>query len=486
MKGFLSKHRLWLWFAAVALTYALPAFMSMHTGDDLGYMFADTVHHGGGGQRVTTFGQCLTTQCSHWCTTNGRFAVHVAVMAMLNLVPLWLYRTVNCIVFALLWLATVRLAAPRGQKPCGALCAAAWLLLLTCLPQPGLLGLTLAAYAINYVWVLCAAAWWLVALRQRAMHWPLWFYAATFALGTLHEGFSLPLCAAMLAAALRQRRLWPLLLALAGGTAVCVFAPGNMHHAAQGGGLAVAAIMHKLRALGFDLCVSPATYLFLAALTAAVIKKRAATLFCPAKDFPENRLDFLYTASVAAAVALAALTFTAPRQLTFAFWCAIMLFLGQCRGLLSRQNRTAAASCTAAAVSFVTLLCVLKYPVYDRYRQTLQSARTQTTVYPAHVTSLPAPSMPAWLCRAMAPDPALNLGLVSIGDRYTKEGWGRLYGHSIDAVLPAPPGVLASGRAPAVSVKAFAKGAAPRAIPGAFEKFALGDSVWFVTVPTHR
>lgn len=462
-----SQTRILLWFALVTVTFAVPAFMSMHTGDDLGYMFADTVHHGGDGTRVTTLGQCIDTQAHHYVTTNGRFAVHVTVMALLNLMPLWLFRTLNAVMFGLLWLLTVRLSTPAGQKPGNTRCAVAWLLLWLCLPQPGLVLLTLVAYAVNYLWVTVAAAAFMLALKRGLTPWIL--CPAAFAVGTLHEGFSLPLCAAVLVSVVLTRRNIAVFVCLVAGTAVCVFAPGNMAHAAQGGGLGAAALYNKLTALGFDLLVSPAAWLGSAAIGWGIWRLGR-------KFFADNY--FLLTV-IGSALLLACVTFTSPRQLTFPFWCIALLVL-RTAPALSGRALTVAAACTALLTAGT--VTALKYPVYQRYSDFINSAgSTDAIVYPHGVRSVTAPRIPTVMQRALAPDPLLNIGLVSIGDKYTRNGLERLRpGHEpVKALLPAAPAVLVNTSRCCLKVTRCSNG---MTLPnGPYEKFSYGGDDYIIT-----
>ena len=460
-----------LWFALVTVTFAVPAFMSMHTGDDLGYMFADTVHHGGDGTRVTTLGQCIDTQAHHYVTTNGRFAVHVTVMALLNLVPLWVFRALNAVMFGLLWLLTVRIVTPAGQRPGNTVCAVAWLLLWLCLPQPGLVLLTLAAYAVNYLWVTVAVAAFMLALKRGLTPWML--CPAAFAVGTLHEGFSLPLCAAMLVATVLTRRNIPVFVCLVAGTAVCVFAPGNMAHAAQGGGLCAAALLNKLSALGFDMLISPAVWLGATATGWGIWRHGR-------KFFADNY--FLLTAT-GTALLLACVTFTSPRQLTFPFWCIALLAL-RTMPVRGRLALTAAAAC--AAMLAVGTITALKYPVYQRYSDFMTSARsTDSIVFPHSVTEVTAPHIPVVVQRALAPDPLQNIGLVTIGDKYTRNGLERLRpGHEpVKALLPAAPEVLADTSRCCLSVTRCGNGMTLPGVP--YEKFSYGGHDYIITAERH-
>lgn len=472
--------------AAVALSFAVPAWMSMHTGDDLGYMFADTTHHGGDGQRVHTLWQCLQTQWQHYHTTNGRAVVHTAVMILLNLVPLWLYRLLNVAVFGLTWLGTLQLCRTAGRRPTLATAAAAWAAMYIMLPQPGLVMMTLVAYAVNYLWVLCAAVWWLVCLQRCGNRRPWWLYVLTAAVGMLHEGCGLPLCAALsLLCLIHRGKGWGIALAMIAGTAVCAFAPGNAAHAAQGGGLAWDALAHKTGALGFDLLISPAAWALAVTVAVIAVKARYAGKSVRRALVPRD-MDILLITAAVTGLLIATLTFTTPRQLSFPFWCAATYVLRRAAPFLSgKSGKYLSAAFIALTVAVIAFITVLKIPVYQRYQSFMHNARTQTVIYPADSLPPQPLPLPAPLCRALAPDPLANTGLVAIGDRYTRQGLQRLYGHPVTALLPASPQWLIRSAQNADANRGLSRCRVsttrpPRGI--AYEQFAGADScVWYVS-----
>lgn len=445
---------LWLWFAVIAATFFSLDCLSLHTGDDLGYMFADSAHHAGDGERVTGLWQCFTTQNSHYMTTNGRYAVHVVVMIMLNLVPLWLFRALNALMFALLWLGMLRLVAPT--RPSQLMCAAVWGALLIFLPLPGMLLFTLVAYAVNYLWTACAVVWLIVWLRRAgtlSRNAAAVLLASCFVTGTLQESFSIPVSMALFVASVMRRLPWKYTVAFIAGTAVVVFAPGNMAHAAQGGGMASAALAHKLTALG-------------RVLTLSVIPLAVCMV---------NRRNLPWIAAIALSLLFACFTFTSPRQLTCPTVLTLMLLLKWLDKATERiRNRRTIKLTTVAIVAvtgaFMALLAVLRLPVYNRWQSVLHNLDKNTAltwpdrekgvsadgthkgveVFPEgydYVYADPK-SVKAALLRAVDPDPLLNRGLVGIGDRYTIRGLDRLrrYEHpdapALTGILPVAPTIL--------------------------------------------
>lgn len=452
-----NTRALWLWAAVIAVTFFAVDSLSLHTGDDLGYLFADSAHHAGDGPRVTTLVQCFTTQNSHYLTTNGRYLVHVMVMTLLNLVPLWVFRALNAFIFSLLWAGILRLIMPAGADKTGAsaklLYAAVWGALLILLPQPGLVLFTLVAYAINYLWTACAIVWLLVALRGVS---PALFgdtpasmppdklrtaaiMTACTVVGSLQESFSIPVAVALFLSSVMHRLPWRYTLAFIAGTAVVVFAPGNLAHAAQGGGMAAGALAHKAGALGRALMFSAIPFAFLT----------------------WSRRNLPWIAAIAFALLFACFTFTSPRQLTCPTLLALVLLLGWLYKALQRVRsprtiKYVTGGTIAVTAAFLVLVAIVRMPVYIRWQSLLDSMNKNTAIaWPQNngkccgiaATDLTTPknSIKSTLLRAIAPDPLVNRGLVAIGDYYTIQGLSRLRqctnpeAPKLTGILPATP-----------------------------------------------
>lgn len=409
--------------------------MSLHTGDDLGYMFTDTTLHGGDGERVTCLWQCFSTQAEHYVTTNGRFIVHTAVMALLNLMPLWLFRVLNALVFATLWLLCRRLTDRRSAT----VAAAALLLLLTCLPTPAMLLFTLVAFAVNYLWVALAVTAFLLLWRRGAPGWLI--VTAAFIMCTLQESFSLPLCAGLLVLCCLRRAPWRIFAALVAGTAVCVFAPGNFSHAQQGGGFAPEAILSKTLALLRDLPWTVIFWGFLAWAVCLVANRRRAVRFA-------SRHIFSFTV-VAASLLLACATYTSPRQLTCPCLFVILMALDALSG--ARTHKYTPAALTMLSAAFLCLVAWMRMPVAERWHQVERAAASGAAVaYPENAGQMPGQECRiTYLNRALNPDPLINRGLVAVGDRYTINALRRLHtAHAqetqLTTILPYDPDSIAA------------------------------------------
>lgn len=448
-------------FLLVAVLFFAVDCLSLHTGDDLGYLFADSAHHAGDGVRVVSLTQCFATQASHYMTTNGRYLVHVVVMAMLNLVPLWVFRAVNALMFASLWALMVRLtgATRRQRAAAGAMTLAG---LLVCIPQPAVVLFTLVSYAVNYLWVAVAYAALLLVLTKRvgqgnihgqrdnvskkARQKEIVLLTAVFVTGTLQESYSIPACAAFLTASLLRRLPWRVTLSLIAGTAVCAFAPGNLAHAAQGGGAAAGAIVHKLTALLADMPYSAIGWGTVVLLGALAIRPRRTVAFI--------RLHSPAFVAIAAAMTVAAVTYTSPRQLTCPSLIVLYLLLRGALTLLRGRCKVRAMAVTAMAVAlfFLGTIAVFRIPAYCAWQSATGRLTADTRLtWPDMPTGITADISAAkqrftetniYLARALAPDPLLNCGIVTVGDPYTIRGLRRLGASSLTGILPAAPGRL--------------------------------------------
>lgn len=455
-----SQHRSLVWLSVIIATFFVLDCFSLHTGDDLGYMFADTTHHCGDGVRVTSLWQCFTTQCHHYVTTNGRFAVHVVVMALLNLVPLWVFRVLNALMFGALWYLATRFVP--AERRTNTLYAVTWMLLLVALPQPGVVLLTLVSYAVNYLWVAVAVLALLLFMQRKPDS--RWLIVYAFVVGTLQESFSLPLCAGLVVATIMRRAPLAATYSFIVGTAVEVFAPGNMAHAAQGGGFSLAAITAKLTALGEDLLFSPISYALIAGVIWYVCRRKECSTF-----IKEN---IIFVVGIVAALALAALTFTSPRQLTAPTLFTIILLL---KLIPSRRWLTVGA--TVATFAVIIAMGIYKYQIHERYNSLLDNvAANKSYAYP---TGLPVCTANNAVTRAFIPDPLCNRALVTVGDKYTKRGLQRLRNKaSLCNLLPYEPSYIVKNVKPHLS-EHDGKIIARTTQLGAYSIAAMPESVFY-------
>lgn len=442
----------------VLLLYAVGFFVldmqSVPTGDDLGYMFADTTHHAGDGARVETAADITRTLGHHYLTTNGRFLAHWIAMFFLNFGGHTAFCIVNSLVFLITVVGFCQLGMQRRRISL-AIAALAPILLWLALPEPGMTWLGLVCYATNYLWPCGASLLFLLLLdryggqadRQSWLERLSIAGVCIFSLiaGSLQESFSLPISGALLVwlAVNRKAVDSPQLLLMIfywSGTLACILAPGNIHHSEQGGGFTVAALCAKNIALGKTLIDRvPLISVCLAVWVVALVTAHRKTL----QFFKAN---LLLVVAIVLALLLAVMTFTSARQLTApAVLSAILLMRGWRAYMTGRIPRwIARKTATLLSWSLVAVYGVVTVMVWNMRQptsQALQSLHDQATlgnkVLIYDLPEMPADGIGRWMYRRFD-----FRQLPAVFDGYTKRGLSRLYspGHEagyISTILPA-------------------------------------------------
>ncbi len=324
----------------VAVAVALLTLQGVTVGDDLGYLFADAQLHAGGGGRVSTLKDVLDTQISHFLTFNGRIIVHSLTQIMLMDGMRWIYALLNGSFFALMWIGVCRLcAASERISPRVAVCCL--FLLWWLMPAPGVIWLSLVAFALNYLWPAVCAVWLLEGINRifegRCRRPVLWLLLA-FVCGTLQESFALPLLGGIGLSWLikRNRRLLYIGIALLCGAAALLGAPGNYAHASAGGGFSPEVLLHKTLFMLRDLFRTPLPWLALLDISLA-FKARTRRLLRP------DRMELLLLLSIGCALLLGVLSYTALHQLVAPSLFAVILIgrigvrVGECFSPRGRQ-----------------------------------------------------------------------------------------------------------------------------------------------------
>lgn len=448
--GLQFKH-LTVWFFVVVLSFFLLDRFSISLGDDFGYMFADSSNHACDGKRVTSFAQCFYTQTLHYTTTNGRFLVHLIDMTMLNLVPEWLYRDLNALMFGFLWLFTLRLSFCNERKslfPLLTLCMIWWLI-----PDFGTVALSLFSYSINYLWSGVAILGLLIAAKKSASASKTQFVAIcvlSLVCGSLQESYSIPLCgAAIIDSALRfrqiHRRQKIVRLMFLIGTLVLVCAPGNIAHFMSGGALASASLSHKFFSMVHCLAFSSISIL------AAVLMAWGLTSWTSCKKFLfANRILLV---AIAVAILFASFTFTASRQL-FAPSIFSIILLSRIISLhsskITRHSRALTWILGTIFLAMFVGIFILRRDIKQNYNLFLQRAKeSKSVVLCCDASKSPYNSRPLlWkLLGSYAPDPLERSHFSLPFDGYSRRGLSRIiFGDdkqsTIVAILPYPKETL--------------------------------------------
>lgn len=367
-------------FLFAAVTFALLDQHSISLGDDYGYMFTDSRLHGGDGGRVHTFADCWNTQLSHYCTTNGRFVVHLFTQVFVSIAPWWVYKALNALIFATVWLYLCRLGA-RSASFSFRRGAVTWTAIWLLMPKPGLIMLSLTAFSLNYMWSGAAALAFLWYYSREGRQWCgykfVLFGLLAFLAGFSQESYSLPLAGALVLtpfitnASLTRRQCVVCGIFLAGAV-LCAVAPGNINHLQQGGGLESEGLAHKVSHLLSSLLLTPLLPLAFALIIYWIKDRKACKAFI--------KSNLLLSLAIVIGLAFDALSFTATRQLySVSFFSLVMLLrLPVWRGGYVREYGTQ----TAIALTLATCLMlggafVLRRDVYRRHAQLLQFTERQ-------------------------------------------------------------------------------------------------------------
>lgn len=426
-----------LLFIIAAGSFYILDLQGIWIGDDLGYMFTDSILHSGDGHRLASPEEIITTQASHWMTCNGRFIVHSLVQLFVGFLGKEVFCAVNALMFGLLVIFTCRLTLPWRHFGLGSGLAVA-LLLWLCLPRPGVTMLSLASYAINYLWtgviILGFLLFWR-ALEEHRVHRAGYLWGCLFALvaGSLQESYSVPVAAALIVwwytmGRRATSREISVIICFTVGTLAVLFAPGNIYHAAQGGGVAPQALLAKIIALGKDLLISPLNFLAIAIVIWWLIKPYRCAQYC------SRNLTLL--AAVIAALALALVSYTAVRQL-FApcLFSAILIgrmFCGE-RVTEALNSPLALAGCLIIYGGvMVGAHAQRRYPQEISRSIVHQAAAGNRAIYIPAQEEEKSP-LENWLFDRYNDDPVGGRDLHLVFDRYTKRGLSRLYSPGRDA-----------------------------------------------------
>lgn len=435
MKRFNKKTIGWFLFAVV--TFVLLGRYSISLGDDLGYMFADSALHKGDGDMITNLRDCITTQANHYFSTNGRFLVHTVTHFFLAVAGMTKYNIANAIMFGLLFLLTVKFIIPQRQQRGWYVYVLSLFLLLTCVPAPGAVMLSLVAFAVNYMWTAVAYLAFLLMLKKATTKTTtfkqstglyIWSCIGAIVVGSLQESYALPMSATLFIMAMFNLKkinsfTWTLIGGFFAGCGICVFAPGNWCHAAQGGGFTFDSIMRKSEALFEAVSVSAIALLALLLLIFAVVNRKKM------KQIVAENAFFLI--AIVVSLLLAVFTFTSERQL-FCPSIFSIIVLGRIIMNWKQPKIFKAVSMTVMIGVLMSIFVggyILRKNTYEIHSKVLEQLGGSSKVIFANATNANYNS-DSKIVRLMAdmyaPDPLANKKLHLLFDGYTKRGLSRI------------------------------------------------------------
>lgn len=431
-------------FIFAMISFALLDTERVSTGDDLGYMFANTTIHSGDGERIESVMDIVKTQASHYMNCNGRFIIHGVTQLFVSLLPGWVFVLCNALMFALLWYLSLSLL--RLNDSASGIKVALLLMIWLCVPRPGVTMLSLVAFSVNYLWGAVVTLLFLLMLRKSAggLRCP-WIYAlVAFLIGTMHEGYSLPVSGALFILAFFRRyrkyksQRW-LVIPYWLGTCVLLISPGNFSHAGQGGGITISSLAHKMSALSSEIIWSDISLLFILLVASLIISRNYFREYC-------CRNILLIVATILS-VLLACISFTAVRQLFApAIFSMLMLF-----SLLMDSPVRKILGRSVAPYIIVVVICSLLGGAYVVRRTAMEKMsyvvdevkKGSATValkkdHDVRIPLLLTPLLVRFTC-----DPFQGRDLKILFDGYTKRGLSRIYSpsggsNSLRTVLPCP------------------------------------------------
>ena len=185
--------------------------------------------------RIDDIYEAFYSQINHYFVMNGRFVVHFLVSCFCGFWGRPLFSFLNTIVYIFFLVGCVKLLNLHSINKSATAIAIIWL----GLPIQYILWYSVA-FAINYLWVSTALLYFFLLFRslvfsdsRNSTIQVVGMFLFCFFLGSLHEGFSLPLCGALFVYILVNRKTMNkfLIMSMIGlclGTALVVFAPGTL------------------------------------------------------------------------------------------------------------------------------------------------------------------------------------------------------------------------------------------------------------------
>lgn len=214
------------------LVFVLALFFSLYTqwtNDAIAYKFMSPVFDERESSPVMSIGDVWDSQIDHYFTTNGRFTVHFLVQLFCGLVGKTAFAVCNALVWVILLFLLVRICGVGGYIRSGfywLVAISLWILFVKLPVDP--------PFQINYVWVAAATCGWLLMFfsKTESKVRMVLVFVLSILCGQMHEGFSIPLSAGVLAFACRKRFRLTRIQLVSGiaygiGALLVIFAPGN-------------------------------------------------------------------------------------------------------------------------------------------------------------------------------------------------------------------------------------------------------------------
>jgi len=191
--------------------------------------------------RIDNICEAFRSQQNHYLVMNGRFIVHFLVSCFCGFGGRPLFSAFNVIVYIFFLLGCVKFLNLNSYVKSTTAIAIIWL----GLPIQYILWYSVA-FAVNYLWVSTAFIYYIIFLRSNLLYKKnysklqlAFLFFLSLVIGSLHEGYSLPLSGALLMLFILKRNtlnkaMFVITLGLWIGTALVVFAPGTIGRGSDG------------------------------------------------------------------------------------------------------------------------------------------------------------------------------------------------------------------------------------------------------------
>lgn len=371
-----------LFFTVVTVLFYVQCLNTWMYADDFYYSFYHTMTipqcAGDTFAPVMSLSDAFMDQVRAYTEWNGRIIVHTVTAYFCGVLGMDAFRVANSLVFGLLAVA-LTLLVRRGVGRCPADKYLVALALFLFMPYPGCTLFGNIACVVNYLWVACAVAWYLllyerVASGQLSERWYMGvsLFVVSLIVGSLQESFTIGMSGALFLYCcfhLRQFRgniVW-LAVGLWIGTAIVTLAPGNF---------ARLAMTHErtplwsvkpylLNAYNMLLC-TPMLELLIVLLMVSFRRKWQ-------EMWALLRRCHFYVLAILVNVLVAVATYTGERQMTCVelFSMLLILRLAYLRfpALMSRRHGVVSVACCVVALLVYVPVYGYRRTAYASYRE---------------------------------------------------------------------------------------------------------------------
>lgn len=332
--------------------------------DDMIYRFKWNADESAAVERIETIGDLLSSQFTHYLTTNGRFPAHLLAQTFLVFVPPAVTQVLNSLLFVMLLHFSTCLIAKPGQR---LFVAVVVCFLLFIVFQGFRTTMVWSLGAFNYLWVLVATLGFLLYLRDGLKqakapakslfrHWLL--APLAILVGWSHEALSLPVSVAFAAwLVLGGRKSWrsaaaPYMVFYILGCSLCLLTPAVWNRSAEAASLQGRLLSGAMNCL-FNIRIA---WLLLVTLFILWWRRR------PFLYDHLRRFRYVYVALLVSMGIVLLCGTSLERVAFFTDFMAMLLLLPLLQELLSVvwQRRLVIVSCVLMLLSFVPAYMVRK------------------------------------------------------------------------------------------------------------------------------